>query len=86
MRYKRLKLSALLLLGLGLAGLQAQTAVTITGGNAWGRGDLMSYSVGQDVYLTNTGTNALVAQSVQQPFDILEVTGLEKANGINLIV
>ena len=45
MRHKRLKLSAVLLLGLGLTGLQAQTSVNATGGNASGSGGSASYSV-----------------------------------------
>jgi hypothetical protein len=86
MKHKNLKLSAVLLLGLGLTGLQAQTSVNATGGNASGSGGSVSYSVGQVVYTTNTGTNGSVAQGVQQPFEISVVTGLEEAKGINLSV
>ena len=86
MRHKRLKLSALLFLGLGLTGLQAQTSVNATGGDALGSGGSASYSVGQVVYTTNTGTNGSVAQGVQQAFEISVVTGLEEAKGINLSV
>ena len=73
MRHKRLKLSAVLLLGLGLTGLQAQTSVNATGSNASGSGGSVSYSVGQVVYTNNTGTNGSVAQGVQQPFEIFTV-------------
>ena len=86
MRHKRLKLSAVLLLGLGLTGLQAQESVNATGGDALGSGGSASYSVGQVVYTTNTGTNGSVAQGVQQPFEISVVTGIEEAKGINLSV
>src|SRR5690554_6986857 len=86
MKHKRLKLSALLLLGLGLTGLQAQESINATGGNASGSGGSASYSVGQLVYTTNTGTNGSVAQGVQQPFEISAVTGIEEAKGINLTV
>ena len=86
MRHKRLKLSAVLLLGLGLTGLQAQTSVNATGSNASGSGGSVSYSVGQVVYTNNTGTNGSVAQGVQQAFQISVVTGLEQAKGINLSV
>ena len=86
MRHKRLKLSAVLLLGLGLTGLQAQTSVNATGTNASGSGGTVSYSVGQVVYTTNTGTSGSVAQGVQQPFEISVVTGIEEAKGINLSV
>lgn len=86
MQYKRLKLSAILFLGLGLTGIQAQTSVNATGGNASGSGGSASYSVGQVVYTTNTGTSGSVAQGVQQPYEILVVTGIEEAKGFNLSV
>ena len=82
MRHKRLKLSALLFLGLGLTGLQAQTSVNATGGNASGSGGSASYSVGQLAYTTNTGTNGSVSEGVQQPFEISVVTGIEEAKDI----
>ena len=86
MKYKKLKFSAFILLGLGLTGLQAQESVNATGGNALGSGGSASYSVGQVVYTTNTGTNGSVAQGVQQPFEISVVTAIEEAKGINLSV
>ena len=86
MRHKRLKLSAVLLLGLGLTGLQAQESVNATGGDASGSGGSVSYSVGQVAYQTHTRTSGSVAQGVQQPFEISVVTGIEEAKGINLSV
>jgi len=86
MRHKKLKLSSILLLGLGLTGLQAQESVNATGGNASGSGGSTSYSVGQVVYTTNTGANVTVAKGVQQPIEIWVVTELEAAKGINLSV
>ncbi len=74
MRHKKLKLSAILLLGLGLTGLQAQTSVNATGGNASGSGGSASYSAGQVVYTTHTGANGSVAEGVQQPFETLQIT------------
>jgi hypothetical protein len=86
MRHKRLKLSAVLLLGLGLTVLQAQEANPATGGNASGSGGSVSYSVGQVVYQTHSGTNGSVSEGVQQPYEISVVTGLEEAKGTNLMV
>ncbi|PKP01227.1 MAG: hypothetical protein CVU11_15825 [Bacteroidetes bacterium HGW-Bacteroidetes-6] len=86
MRHKRLKLNTVLLLGIGLTGLQAQTSVNATGGNASGGGGSASYSVGQVVYTTNTGTSGSVAEGVQQPYEISVVTGLEEATGISLTI
>lgn len=86
MRHKKLKLSAVLLLGLGLTGLQAQESINATGGDASGGGGSVSYSVGQVVYTTNTGTSGSVSEGVQQPYEILVVTAIEEAKGINLSV
>ncbi len=86
MRHKRLKLSAVLLLGLGLTGLQAQESINTTGGNATGGGGSSSYSVGQVVYTTNTVSSGSVSQGVQQPFEISVVIGLEEVKGINLLI
>jgi len=84
MRHKKLKLSTVLLLGLGLTGLHAQESVNATGGNASGSGGTVSYSVGQVVYTTSTGTNGSVAQGVQQPYEISVVTGFENIKWIKL--
>jgi hypothetical protein len=72
---------AFLLLGLG--GLQAQETVPATGGEATGNGGSSSYTVGQVVYTTNTGTNGSLAQGSQQPFEIFISVGI-KVTAINL--
>jgi hypothetical protein len=84
MQHKRIHLTVLLLSGLGLTGLLAQESVNATGGNASGSGGSFSYSVGQVVYNTLTGTNGSVAQGVQQPFEISVVTAIEESKGIEL--
>ena len=81
MKHKKVKLSVLLL-GLGLT-TQAQEVTTTTGGNASGSGGTVTYSVGQIVYATNTGTNGSVAQGVQQTYEISIVLGIED-NSIKL--
>ena len=73
----------MLLFGIGLAGLQAQTAIPATGGVADGSGGSASYTVGQVIYTTATGTDGTVSQGVQQPFEISVVSGVEQ-NGIDL--
>jgi hypothetical protein len=80
----RIKIIVIMFSGLGFAGLHAQEAIPAAGGNASGSGGLVSFSVGQAVYSTNTGANGSVAQGVQQPFEIFVVTGLEEAIGIKL--
>lgn len=86
MRHKTFIFNAVVSLGLGLTGLRAQESVNATGGNASGSGGSASYSVGQIVYTTHTGTNGSVAEGVQQPYEISVVTGIEEAKGINLSV
>jgi hypothetical protein len=84
MRHKKFKLSLVLLLVLGLTGLKAQQSLNTTGGNASGNGGSVSYSVGQVFFTTTKNANGMVARGVQQPFEILIITGIEEAKGINL--
>ena len=86
MKQKKLRLSVILLLGLGLSGLQAQEAIPAAGGNASGTGGSGSYSVGLVVYQASSGTNGSVTAGVQQPYEISLVIGIEEAVGINLAV
>jgi hypothetical protein len=87
MKYKKLKLSAVLLLGLGLTVLQAQEATTTSGGEVIGSGGSASYTVGQVVYSSNVGTNGnSVTEGVQQPYEISVVTSIPEAKDINLSV
>ena len=50
--------------------LQAQEIPIASGAVATGIGGSSSYTVGQVVYTTNTGSNGSVAQGVQQPYEI----------------
>ncbi|MCK5079399.1 MAG: T9SS type A sorting domain-containing protein [Bacteroidales bacterium] len=85
MQYKKLLLSAILLTGLGLAGLQAQEAVLAAGGDGSGSGGSISHSVGQVTYTTSTGTNGYsVAEGVQQPYEISVIIGVEEDIGLKL--
>jgi len=86
MQHKKLKLSVVFLLGLGLIGLQAQEATLAAGGNASGSGGSASYSIGQVVYTTNIGTNGMVAQGVQQPYEISVISGIEEAGVLTLTI
>ena len=72
---------AFLLLGLG--GLHAQESSTAAGGDATGIGGSSSYTVGQVVYTTNTGTNGSLAQGVHQPYEISTTLGINETT-INL--
>jgi hypothetical protein len=78
------KLAIIFFLSILANAIQAQEVIPASGGNASGSGGTVSYSVGQVVYTTNTGTNGSVAQGVQQPYEISVVTGIENSMKINL--
>jgi Secretion system C-terminal sorting domain len=75
MKNKKIKTYVTLLFCFGITLLQAQQATTATGGSASGTGGTATYSVGQVVYITNSGSNGTVAQGVQQAFEISVVLG-----------
>jgi hypothetical protein len=80
MKHKKIKLSVLLL-GIVIT-VQAQQATNASGGDATGSGGTVSYSVGQVVYTTNSGTTGSVAQGVQHAYEIFTV-GI-KATELNI--
>ena len=86
MRHKKIKLSALILLGFGLTGLYAQESINVMGGNASGSGGSASFTVGQVFYQAHIGTKGSIAEGIQQPYEIYIVTAIEEAEGIELFV
>jgi len=64
----------------------AQEVIPASGGDTKGSGGSVSYSVGQLFYHTHRGEDGSVAEGVQQPYEILVVTGIEDAKSINLSV
>jgi hypothetical protein len=81
----KLRPIALLVAGMLWAGLaQAQESANASGGDATGTGGTSSYSIGQVVYTTATGTNGSLAQGVQQPYEISTVGIKETALNISL--
>jgi len=85
MTIQKLRLCAVLFLIQCFTVLYAQESVNSSGGDAIGSGGSSSYSIGQLLYNTNTGSNGSEAQGVQQPYEITVVTGLEEAKDINLV-
>jgi len=85
MRHKRFKLSILLVISLGLTKLNAQEAVTASGGNASGSGGSISYTVGQVVYTSSNSSSGSISQGVQQPYEISVISGIDNLQGITLI-
>jgi hypothetical protein len=74
----------LVMAGFSLTGLFAQEAIPAVGGDASGAGGSVSYTVGQTLYETHSGSTGSVAQGVQQPFEILELPGVGSPMGISL--
>lgn len=85
MKYKKMKLSVILVLAIVFPQLRAQEVIPAGGGNGTGGGGSASYSVGQVVNNINTGLGGSVAAGVQQPYEISVVTGLDNNRRINLI-
>jgi len=86
MRQHRLKQCTIIMFGLVLTiYVQAQEAIPAAGGDASGSGGSVSYTIGQLLFTTNTGTNGSVTEGVQQPYEISVVVGIEQAKDINLI-
>lgn len=80
MENSKIKFYGTFLLGLCINTANAQSGITSSGGNASGSGGSVSYSIGQMVYKTNNSSSGSVEQGVQQPHEILVVSGLEEAN------
>ncbi len=70
-------LSSVLLLVGGSVPLLAQETVLPAGGTASGSGGIVSYSVGQTVYMTYNDTDGSVAEGVQQPYEISAISWID---------
>jgi hypothetical protein len=60
--------------------LPAQQGPAATGGDAAGAGGKVSYSIGQTDYISSSGTAGTVNPGLQQPYEILVVTGIERTD------
>lgn len=87
MKFKKLQLGIVLLLGFGLSNLQAQENLNASGGEAIGSGGSSAYTIGQIVYQTYTGTSGnSLTEGVQQPYEISILTSIAEVKGISLSV
>ena len=78
------KIIVLIIFGCSIISIQAQQTTVSAGGDASGIGGTFSYSIGQVVYTYNYGTDVIVAEGVQQPFEI-STLGLDNYQ-INLVM
>jgi Secretion system C-terminal sorting domain len=74
----------LLLLSVLCIVIQAQITIPATGGNATGSTGSISYTVGQIAYQTISGTNGVLTQGVQQPYEISVVTAVKNTEEITI--
>jgi hypothetical protein len=65
--------------------VRGQDALPATEGNTTGTGGTVSYTIGQVVYTTNTGSSGSVSEGVQQPYEISVITGIESPIKLNLV-
>lgn len=79
-------LCAIFMLNLWLTELAAQEVVSTAGNEASGNGGVVSYTIGQVVYATNTGETGSVSEGVQQAFEVSVVNSLDETMGINIIL
>ena len=81
----RITLSIFVLLFIaGISGLKAQQSILTAGSNATGSSGSVSFSVGQALFGTTTGTGGIVTQGVQQPYEVLFMDGIGPDKGISL--
>ena len=58
--------------------IKAQENINASGANITSDEGSISYSIGQTVYNTNTGTNGSISEGVQQPYEISVVSGIKE--------
>ncbi len=67
--------------------LQAQESPTVSGGVATGTSGSVSFSIGQVLYKSQTGTNGYsITEGVQQPYEISIVYGIPESSNLNISV
>lgn len=71
-------LITLLLLGLAVTPIKAQTSINGGGGNATGSTGNVSYSIGQTFYISQSTSTNSNTQGVQQPYEISITSGLKE--------
>ena len=64
------KIISLIIFGCTITSIQAQQTTASAGGDASGIGGTFSYSIGQVVYTYIYGSDVIVAEGVQQPYEI----------------
>jgi hypothetical protein len=84
MKHAKCFFFVMLLSGIGTVFLNAQSTIATAGGDATGSGGSSSFTIGQILYNTISGSNGYVIQGVQQPYEISIVTAIERTDDFNL--
>jgi len=78
------KLVAVLVFLIAANAGNAQEVIPAGGGNSEGNGGKLTFTVGQLLYCTNTGSGGSVSEGVQQPYEIWVYSGIEETNSFEL--
>jgi len=81
-----LKIKIIFLLLFIMEGSYAQKAISVSGGDVSGTAGTVSFTVGEVVYTSHSGSNGSVAQGVQQPYIVTSETSIEEVEKINLAI
>lgn len=84
MKNKSMIFCLFLLSSMSTQEISAQEIISVSGGYSNGDTGSVSYTIGQVIYCTNTGTNAYEVQGVQQPYSISVVTELEANKAVKI--
>ncbi len=66
--------------------LYAQSSALTAGGNSTGSGGTASFSIGQIVYTSHTGTSGYVTEGLQQPYEISVVTSMSESDNMQMAI
>ena len=69
---------------IGYENITAQQTVAASGGNAYGTGGTVSYTMGETAYTESTNSSGTISQGCQQPYEIYILTELEEAREIHI--
>ncbi len=82
---KKINLLLTVLLALGsFMVMSAQEAIVTSGGNGSGGAGSASFTVGQVFFQTASGSGGSISEGVQQPYEIMVVTSIDKGSDIDL--
>jgi hypothetical protein len=84
MKLIKIQLITIILFCIGNNRLQAQESISSTGGDTFGKGGSVSYTVGQVIYTNSANSNGSISQGVQQPYEISVINSIDEAKEISL--